>query len=230
MRNSAVAKNARNGSSAGAAQRRQRSSSRSWFALAVVLASLGGIRVAASHVLLTEDEIVRALTLARWPTSDRDRSRFHARYVVTVKSPTVLYYSVETVEVITEFRRLELIAEDHARVNDMFGRGGFQEVRAALTPWHDRVAIVVRLQFAPNGFITGVPILDIRLDGPNTLTPVDGVRSTGVYGQNSMLIGGVVEALFDAREVGQTTRRIIVRSQDPATELARVTVDFGSLE
>jgi hypothetical protein len=223
--------NARNGASAGARQRRQRSSSRPWLVLAAVLASLlGGIRVAAIDVPLTEDQMMRALTLARWPTPDRDRARVHAPYVVTVKSPTVQYYSVETVEVVTEFRRLVLIAEDHARLNDMFGRSGFQEVKAALAGWHDLVAIVVRLQFAPNGFITGVPILDIRLDGPNTLMPVDGVHTTGVYGQNSLLIGGVVEATFDARQVGQTTRRIIVRSLDAATELARVTVDFRSLE
>jgi hypothetical protein len=200
-------------------------------ALGVVLASLlGGTGVAAIDGPLTQDEMMRALTLARWPTSDQDRARFHARYVVTAQGPTVQYYSIETIEVVTEFRRLELIAEDHARVNDMFGRSGFQEVEAALLPWHDRVAIVVRLQFAPNGFISGVPILDIRLEGPNTLTPIDDVRTTGVYGQNSMLVGGVVEALFDARQVGQGARAIIVSSQDPAAILARVPIDFRNLE
>ena len=174
--------------------------------------------------------MLRALTLARWPTSDAERASFHARYVVPVKGPTVQYYSIEAVEVITEFRRLELVAEQHARVNDMFGRSGLQEVEAALAPWRDRVAIVVHLQFSLNGFITGVPIVDIRLDGPNMLAPVDEVHATGVYGQNSMLIGGIVEAVFDARQVGQAIRRIIVRSQDPAAELARVPIDFRNLE
>jgi hypothetical protein len=174
--------------------------------------------------------MVRALTLARWPTSDVDRARFHSAYVVTLKEPTAQYYSVETVEVVSEFRRLELIAEDHARVNDMFGRGGLQEVEAAMAPWQDRVAIVVRLQFAPNGFIIGVPTLDIRLEGPNPVTPVEDVHTTAVYGRNSMLIGGVVEALFDARQVGQTPRAIIVSSTEPAAALARVPIDFRSLE
>jgi hypothetical protein len=222
---------ARNGSSAGTAEKRPRSSSRPWLALGVVLASLvGGTGVAAIDGRLTQDEMVRALTLARWPTSDADRARFHARYVVAVKAATVQYYSAESVEVVTEFRRLELIAEDHARVNDMFGRGGFQDVEAAIAPWHDLVTIVVRLQFAPNGFITGVPSLDIRLDGSNTLTPADDVHTTGVYGPNSTLIGGIVEAVFDARQVGQATRTIIISSQDPAVALARVPINFQDLE
>jgi hypothetical protein len=198
--------------------------------LVVVVLVVGVATIRAIDVPLTQDQMVRALTLARWPTSDADRARFHSPYVVTLKGPTVQYYSVDAVEVVTEFRRLELIAEDHARVNDMFGRGGLQEVEAALAPWQDRVAIVVRLTFAPNGFIIGVPTLDIRLEGPNTVTPVDDVHTTEVYGRNSLLIGGVVEALFDARQVGQAPRAILVSSREPAAVLARVAIDFRSLE
>jgi hypothetical protein len=191
---------------------------------------VGAHLVTAIDMPLTREQMVRALTLARWPTSDADRVRFHSPYVVMVNGPTVQYSSVATVEVVTAFRRLELIAEDHARVNDMFGRGGLQDVEAAVAPWQGRVAIVVRLQFAPNGFITGVPTLDIRLEGPDTVTPVDDLHTTGIYGQSSMLIGGVVEALFDAQQIGRAPHVIIVSLREPAGVLARVPIDFRRLE
>src|SRR5207245_2229251 len=66
----------------------------------------------------------RALELAQWPRTDQDRARFHARYVVRVGSAPLHQTSVDTIETITEFRRMVIIAEEHARLNDMFARGG----------------------------------------------------------------------------------------------------------
>jgi len=85
-------------------------------------------------------DMERALALARWPHSDAERERFHRQYLVGVNGPTVENWAVEQVEVITEFRRLALIAEEHARVNDMFGRAGVQEAEQALRPWLGRLS------------------------------------------------------------------------------------------
>src|SRR5258705_6574622 len=62
---------------------------------------------------LAAPDMERALSLAR--SSEAARARFHARYVVDVHAPAVEYFTVEQLEIITEFRRLELIGEDHAR-------------------------------------------------------------------------------------------------------------------
>src|SRR6266404_3113989 len=99
---------------------------------ALVAALTGG--AAAIDVPLGGDQIGRALTLARWPTSDAERATFHARYVFAVKGP------------------------------------------------------------------------------------------------NNLLVGGLVEARFDANAIGQASRPIVVRSIAPDAELARVIVNFRQLE
>src|SRR5436190_8215507 len=75
-------------------------------------------------VQLNSQDIQRATELARWPHTDAERSQFHKRYTIVVNGPAVEYFALETIEVTTPFRRLELIAEEHARINDLFARGG----------------------------------------------------------------------------------------------------------
>jgi hypothetical protein len=103
-----------------------------------------------------------------------------------------------------------------------------------MAPWRERIAITMHLRFAPNGFITGVPTVSVVIDGPNALLPID-LTSKGVYGTvgigpTAILVGGVVEAVFDARQVGQSSRLILVRSEEPKAELARIPIDFSRLE
>src|SRR5262247_3733190 len=88
-------------------------------------------------------DLERALVLARWPTSDAERARFHERYIFPINGPTIEYFALQKVELITEFRHLELIAEQHARINDMFGRGGMKDVEDALQPWRGRLTVVL---------------------------------------------------------------------------------------
>jgi hypothetical protein len=95
--------------------------------LVAVLARPGISATAAAagvHVPLTPQDIQRATELARWPHTDAERAQFHRRYTIPVNGPTVEYFAIETLEVTTPFRRLELIAEEHARLNDLFARGG----------------------------------------------------------------------------------------------------------
>jgi hypothetical protein len=203
--------------------------------LAVLVASGAVAPPATGRILRVTPEVIdRALTLARWPTSDADRKRFHDRYIIPVNGPAVQFYSVEKLEITTEFRRLELIAEEHARLNDMFGRGGLQEVELALAPWRNRLSITVHLRFTPNGFITGIPNVDVLLDGAPPFEP-RAVDSRGIYtalgnGPGTMLVGGVIETVFDARQIGQSTRTAVVRALDANEELARVPIDFRSFD
>ena len=196
--------------------------------LIVALLGLAG-QVRALNLHVTPADMQRALTLARWPTADAERSRFHDHYIFAVNSPTAEYFAVQKLEVVTEFRRLEMIAEEHARLNDTFGRGGLHEVEEALRPWRGRLSIIVSLIFDPTKYITGVPEVDLVLEGPTLLAPLDTARK-GVYGSGDhpVLVGGMIESTFDADAVGQDVRQLFIhRGGKP---IARPPIDFSKLE
>jgi hypothetical protein len=198
------------------------------FALIVAVAA-GGTRAGALNLRLTPVDMQRALTLARWPASDAERARFHERYRFAVNGPTVEYFAIEKMEVITEFRRLELIAEEHARINDTFGRGGMKDVEDALRPWRGRVSIIVSLVFDPTKYITGVPPVDMALEGSTLIAPLDTARK-GLYsaGEHPVLIGGSVESVFDAASIGQEERPVFIHRDGKV--IARLPIDFARLE
>jgi hypothetical protein len=90
--------------------------------MAVVLAAASiaaGPSAAAFESPLDRPAMTRALKLARWPATDADRSAFHSRYLFDVRVEPNAPIRIDRIEVITEFRRLELIAEHHARLNDL---------------------------------------------------------------------------------------------------------------
>jgi hypothetical protein len=189
----------------------------------------GATQGRALNLRLTPVDMQRALTLARWPATDAERSRFHDRYMFAVNGPTVEYFAVQKMEVVTEFRRLELIAEEHAHINDTFGRGGMKDVENALRPWRGRVSIIVSLVFDPTKYITGVPPVDMVLEGPTLIAPMDTTRR-GVYsaGDHLVLIGGTVESIFDAASIGQEERPVFIHRDGKI--IARPPVDFAKLE
>ena len=176
----------------------------------------------------TPAEIDRALTLARWPTSDAERARFHQRYQFPMKGRTFEYYLVQRIEVITEFRRLVLTGEEHARMNDLFGRGGLRDVEEAMAPSRGKLSIVVHLTFDPTRYIVGVPDLKVAMDGSTMLLPLE-LTSSGITGGDPpVLIGARIETVFDAKSVGQETRHVLVYRE--RNEIARVAVEFAKLD
>jgi hypothetical protein len=201
---------------------------RIYSALIVALLT-GSVQAGALNLRLTPVDMQRALSLARWPTTDAERSRFHDRYLIAVNGPTVEYFAVEKVEVITEFRRLTLIAEEHARINDTFGRGGMKDAEDALRPWLGRVSVVVSLVFDSTKYITGVPLVDMVLEGPTLIAPLSTTRS-GRYsaGDHPVLIGGIVESVFAAESIGQEERPVFIHLHGRV--IARPAIDFATLE
>ncbi len=203
---------------------------RSWASIGMLLTLLGQTGISAIDVRLTQEDIQRATDLARFPHTDADRAQFHKRYIVAVNSPVVGYFAVETIEIITPFRRMELIAEEHARVNDLFARGGLHDAEEALQPWRDRVSVVAHLQFDQTKVIPGVPEMDVTLEGPNPALAI-GFSGSGIYsrsGDLTWLVGGLVEAAFDVRDVGQATQPVVLRWN--GKEVARVAVNFAAME
>jgi hypothetical protein len=203
---------------------------RLWLPVGILLAISGQAGVNAIDVRLTLEDIQRATELARFPHTDADRAQFHKRYTIAVNSPVVEYFAVEKIEVITPFRRMELIAEEHARINDLFARGGLQDAEDALRPWRDQVSIVAHLRFDLTKPIPAVPEVDVTIEGPNLELPIT-INGSGVYTRNgdlTFLVAGVVEAVFDVRDVGQIMRPVVVRWK--GKEVARVAVNFAAME
>lgn len=183
--------------------------------------------VSALNLSLTRPDMERALAIGRRPSSDAIRAEFHRPYVLRVDGATLDYISVERIEVVTEFRRLVLIAEQHAGLNDGFGRSGFREVDEALQPWRGRLSIVAYLRFATvNRVIPVLPAVGLVLEGTRDIAPTD-IRPTALPGAGTPP-GERIEAIFDATAIGQARLGVVLRYN--ASELARVAVDFARLE
>src|SRR5262249_25181933 len=126
------------------------------------------------------------------------------------------------------------MAEEHARANDLWGRGGVRDVEDAIRPWRDRVSIVVELQLRSDQlYIGGLPPIDITLDGPDGPAPLDVQPSPryancGADTKTCLMAGGPVAFVFDAAAIGQMTR--IVRVVSDEKELTRTTIDFARLD
>jgi hypothetical protein len=100
----------------------------------------------------------------------------------------------------------------------------------ALRPWRDKVSIVVRVRFDQTKVIPDVPATDVTIEGPTLVLPVT-TSSSGIYtrtGDQSWLVGGLIEAVFDVREVSQATLPVVMGWN--GKEIARVAVDFAALE
>jgi hypothetical protein len=198
--------------------------------IGILCVVLGQAGVNAIDAELTVKDIERATELARWPHTDAERAQFHQRYTVPVKGPVVEYFAIEKIEIITPFRRLELIAEEHARLNDLFARGGVGDAQEALRPWRDRVSIVAHLRFDLAKLIPGVPELEMTLGGSNPVFPIttDSSRIEIANGNQTQIIGGLVDAGFAVRDFGPTAQPVVVWWN--GKELARVAVDFAKLD
>jgi hypothetical protein len=176
---------------------------------------------------LSQKDIERALKLAQAP--EQTRAQFHAPYLVRVNDATV-----EQIEVATEFRRCVLIAEEQLRLGNWLFAHSMREAQEKLRPWRDRVSLVARLRFHPQNTLISIPPYEITL-GRTDLAPFGVVRTpinsllSGRPGDfNAPIMGATIEAVFDARSVGQTARPVSVSLA--AQVVATVTIDFAGLE
>ena len=195
-------------------------------AVACSLAALLAVRAAAVALDLTPQDIERALAIAR--SSEAERARFHAPYIVALKDPLV-----ERVEVVSEYRRVVLMAEDRALKGDrMFGYSTSM-AQKAVAPWNRRVSIIARLRFHPQNTYVDVPPAEVILEGFERARI--GVQREPIMSLPSLkpsdrlpVLGAVVEGVFDATLVHDGTRTFLVRLD--GKDLARVFFDLGSLQ
>lgn len=193
--------------------------------IAVLIVAPSGL--GALTVSLTNQDIERALKLGR--ASERERAKFHARYVLPSQS------IVHQFEIITEFRRYVLKTEERSRSGDWLFSQGVRAAQQALRSWQGRVSVVAQLRFDPRNSYISVPSFVLVVSGTPEVAPLEG-RITPIWSlpsrarnrRSTHLVGATIQLDFDAASLGQAERPVSVILD--GHELARVTIDFAALE
>jgi hypothetical protein len=183
--------------------------------------------IAAVTESLSDRDVAEALNIANG--SEATRTLFHAPYLVAVKDPTI------ELEVITEFRRFVLAAEDQLKAgNWVMGRGGYdvkgRTLKDVLRPVQGQVSVRARLRFHPQNNYVTLPAVDILLGEP-TLLAIDAIRTphvnlaTGEPGSRDVITGATIEVFFNAPTIDD--RILPVRVLSEGKELVRGRVDFS---
>lgn len=172
--------------------------------------------------------IGRAIAIGR--SDQLKRSLFHQAYTIRIGDPVV-----SRVEVVTEFRRVVLAAEERARLGDALW--GAREATEALRPFRGTVAIVAQVTFHPQNRYVSVPPFDLviyqRAPGTPPLRALD-VRALprlppGLAPPGSAMLGATVTATFDARSLDRFGSYLAGIFQEQR-EILRVPIDLGRME
>src|SRR5215831_15961300 len=118
-------------------------------------------------VSMSGNDMERALAVAR--ARDNERQQFHSRYIFNLTDPAVTQF-----EIVTEFRRLVLIGEDHVFRGDYMFTRGLRAAEQALGSSRGMLTIRAQVRFNPlNTFIVS-PDYALAVGTPaGTLVPVD---------------------------------------------------------
>lgn len=197
--------------------------------IAVAVLLVAHVPVAAVTEVVTDRDIAHAYNIANG--SEATRTLFHAAYRIPAADPTI-----EQFEVITEFRRFVLAAEDALKSGDwMMGRGGFdakgRSLKDHLRPLAGQVSIRARVRFHPLNNYTAPPPMDILLGEP-TLLAINALRTphitTGEPGTRDVINGATIETFFNAPTIADGI--LPVRLVFEGKEIARARVDFSRVD
>ena len=177
-------------------------------------------------------EIERAQALAR--ARDAERQQFHRRYVINLPDPIVT-----RIEVVTEFRRLVVIAEEHVFRGDWMFTRSMRAAEDALKPMRGLVTIRAQVRFSPLATFIEPPPYALAVGAPSPGSPL-GALDTQRMPQYSVpfrtrdgrdlssLLGVALEANISADRIGQTAQAIGVTLD--GKEITRTTIDFAKLD
>lgn len=187
-------------------------------------AALICVGVEAIELDVADAALRRANALARGDS--RTLTAFHRKYVIPVSKG-----ELQEIEVITELRRAVSAAE-HRRVGEP-EMATLRRLEQTIAPFKRRVSVVAHIRFSPQTAYVTLPQYDLSLHaapGSRDVRPLD-LRRTPLYTGsrgNTFLAGADVDAVFDAAEIGQTRRRIVISLQ--GKELAAASFDFASID
>jgi hypothetical protein len=198
-------------------------------ALLAALLSAGLVESDAVAIVLkpSPKDIERALKLAQAP--EQQRASFHAPYIVRLDDPVV-----ETIEVITEYRRYVLVTEEQLRMGNWLFAQSPDRAQENVKPWRERLTLSARLRFHPQNTLIGIPPYDIAIGDPDlaplevTRTPINAMMSGRRGDHNAPLLGTILDAVFNASSVGQQARHVIVSLRGET--VASTTIDFSRLD
>jgi hypothetical protein len=181
-------------------------------------------------ISMSGNDIERALTLAR--AKDAERQQFHSRYLFNLNDA-----AVTQIEVVTEFRRLVLIAEDHVLRGDFMFTRGVRAGEQALAPTHGKLTLRAQIRFNPLNTFAALPDYAFAVGIPSGAVVAVDTHGTPQYSSPfknrqgktvSTLFGETIEADIASSDIGQTQRPVAVTLD--GKEVARITVDFSRLE
>jgi hypothetical protein len=181
----------------------------------------------ALRVDMSRGDIERALKLARAP--EQTRARFHAPYITRLDDATV-----EEVQVVTEFRRYVLTAEQQLALGRWMFAQGTREAEEALRPWKGRLSILVRFRFHPQNNLDGIPPYESVLGDPAVApldvirTPINAARSRVRGDLSTPLLGATIETVFSAAGAGQGKRPLTIRLT--GRDVKHIELDLSVLE
>jgi hypothetical protein len=204
----------------------------------VVLVVLGGGAAAAFDQSLGPEAVGDAIRTGE-SRIERVRTQFHQPYLIRIgRAP------VDTIDVVTPFRRLVIAVEEHALLGGRAFRQ--QDAQAVLARHGAMLDVIVSLTFHPQHTYVGVPSFEVILARGSPPIPVPPVRIERVPQsgprvrsgatrspypgpwEGDAMLGGTVIAGFDAARLDVRARYDVVVSEQ-GIELARTTVDLASL-
>jgi hypothetical protein len=182
--------------------------------------------------VLTDRDVSNAFAIANG--SEATRTAFHTPYLVPVNQPVI-----DRLEVVTEFRRLVLAAEEQLKSgNWMMARGGFdakgRRLMDVLRPAAGQVSIRARLRFHPQNSYKTLPAFDILVGEPTLLalntarTPHMETVHTDAQGSFDVITGATIETFYNAPTIAD--RVLPVRMIFEEKEFGRVSVDFSRFQ
>ena len=182
----------------------------------------------AINLNVTAPDIERALIIGRG--TETERQRFHAPYITTLNNS-----SVQRLEILTEFRRYVLYAEEKIKKGERLDAHSVRLATEAVAPWKNRVSVVAHMRFHPLNTYVDVPQIEVALDGPRAAQALIGVLKepvlslgSGVPGERLPVLGARADGVFDATLIGQTQRTSTVRVD--GKEVASARLDFARVE
>jgi hypothetical protein len=196
------------------------------FRLVALMVALAAHPASAIDLDLSRREMEQVLAIARRP--EAGRAAFHAPYIITVGGG-----ELDRVEIITERRRLALIAAERIAGGDPLFTRGTLRAEEALRPWRRRVAIAAAFSFPVLNAYTLSPPVDISLAGGDSRrldmrTDTQFAIDPGIPGRPVPVVGARAEAVFDAVGLATATRTIVIRLG--AREITRVPIDFRQVD
>ena len=205
----------------------------------IAAALVGSTTAAAVELTLDRSGIDQAIAIGQ-SRLERDHTRFHAPYRLTVNRAPIDY-----IDIITPFRRIVMTAEQRTSVGDrLFGQRQALEMLGVMP---QQVDVVMELTFHPMNAYVGVPDYQVVLRPPAgpAIRPrqtdriprfgprVDGTppptSGTLIPGSGQPMLGGTIVASFDGGQLAPTGSYDVVVLEKGKEEIARGAVMFGVL-